>query len=401
MLRIFLQVHSLSAGKGGTERVAVELADEMAYRNHEIFMGYKNDGPPSYPNKFKINFSPYTSIKELRNIVQSINPDVFFSFYSNQLVLHNYSVVYGTQIPFTMQECSNPVRICTNNWNPRCSDPINAKWEREIVASAAARIRLTMPAYSLSFPDYIRQSIRAFLNPAFPKKLVSYPRGINSLKNVILIINGFKVHKNFIALLKAFKRLYSKFPNWEIRAVGKLPDKNKLHVKEIMKYIKINHLQDKVIISGPTNDIFSEYAQSDIHVIPSLSEGCPTVVLEAMSMGVPSVGYEDCPGTNELIQHEINGLLSSSDDRITGLEFVLNQLMSSSDLRDRLGKQAFEDSKRFEPHNIYDQWEQLFIEAAEYKNDPGRLFREQLAIDPERAMHARRMRNKLVQQIKE
>jgi glycosyltransferase involved in cell wall biosynthesis len=167
-----------------------------------------------------------------------------------------------------------------------------------------------------------------------------------------------------------------------------------------MKFIKVNHLQDKVVVSGPTNDIFSEYAQSDIHVIPSLSEGCPTVVLEAMSMGVPSVGYEDCPGTNELIQHEINGLLAPSDDRVIGLELVLHQLMSSSDLRDRLGKQAFEDSKRFEPHKIYDQWEQLFIEAAEYKNDPERLFQEQLTIDPERAMHARRMRNKLVQQLK-
>jgi glycosyltransferase involved in cell wall biosynthesis len=399
MLRIFIQAHLLSAGKGGTERVAMELADEMAYRNHEIFMGYKNDGPPSYPNNNKINFSPYNSITELRSIVQSIDPDVFFSFYFNHLIIKFYSVVYGTRIPFAIQECSNPTRICANNWNPNYSDPIKAKWEREIIASAAARIRLTMPTYLLSFPDYIRQNIRAFPNPAFRKNLASYPRSINSARRVILIINGFKVNKNFIALLKAFKRLSSKFPNWGIRVVGKLPDKNKSHVKEIMKFIKANQIQGKVAICGPTNDIWSEYAQSDIHVIPSLSEGCPTVVLEAMSMGIPSIGYEDCPGTNELIQHETNGMLASSNDRVAGLELVLTHLMSSSHLRERLGKQAFEDSKKFEPHNIYDQWEQLFIEASEYKKDTSRLFKEQAKINQESAMHALRLRKRMMDKI--
>jgi glycosyltransferase involved in cell wall biosynthesis len=256
-----------------------------------------------------------------------------------------------------------------------------------------------MPAYLLSFPDYIRQSIRAFPNPAFPKNLAFYQSGNKDHKKVILIINGFKANKNFIALLKAFKRLHLKFPNWEIRAIGKLPDKSKSHVREILKFIKANHIQDKIITSGPTNDIFSEFAQSDIHAIPSLSEGCPTVVLEAMSMGVPSVGYEDCPGTNQLIEHEINGLLASSDDRITGLKLVLSQLMSSSDLRQKLGQQAFEDSKKFEPHNIYDQWEQLFIEAAEYKKDTNRLYKEQVNINQEHAMHALRSRKLLMEKI--
>jgi glycosyltransferase involved in cell wall biosynthesis len=146
--------------------------------------------------------------------------------------------------------------------------------------------------------------------------------------------------------------------------------------------------------------MYAEYAASHIHVISSLSEGCPTVVLEAMSAGLPSVGFADCPGTNELIRHESNGLLASPEDRVTGLESVLGKLMSSPELRNRLGSQALEDSKAFEPKNIYDQWELLFFEGARYKNDPSRLFREQMAIDPERAMHARRMREKLVQEIK-
>jgi glycosyltransferase involved in cell wall biosynthesis len=118
-----------------------------------------------------------------------------------------------------------------------------------------------------------------------------------------------------------------------------------------------------------------------------------------MSVGLPSIGFSDCPGTNELIRHEVNGLLATAEDRVAGLEAVLRRLMSSPELRSRLGQKAFEDSKAFDPQKIYDQWEQLFYEAADYKNDPERLMREQMAIDAERALHAKRMRFRLLQQF--
>jgi hypothetical protein len=60
-------------------------------------------------------------------------------------------------------------------------------------------------------------------------------------------------------------------------------------------------------------------------------------------------------------------------------------------LREKLGEQALADAAAFEPQGIYDQWERMFYEAAEYWDDSGRLRREQMSIDPERALHAHRM----------
>jgi glycosyltransferase involved in cell wall biosynthesis len=269
------------------------------------------------------------------------------------------------------------------------------------MGSAAARIRMTMPRYALSFPHYIRPQICTYPNPAFPQNLISNPAGNPKQRKTILNVNGFKANKNLITLLQAFGNLASDFPKWDIKVIGKSPFGKEPHKRALLDFIENNHLKDRVLITGPVDDVYSHYAAAHIHAISSLSEGCPTVVLEAMSVGLPSVGYADCSGTNELIRHESNGLLAEPEDRVGGLEGALRRMMSSSELRSRLGSQALSDSKDFDPKKIYDQWEQLFIEAAEYKNDPGRLFREQLAIDPERAMHARRMRNKLVQQIKE
>jgi glycosyltransferase involved in cell wall biosynthesis len=119
-----------------------------------------------------------------------------------------------------------------------------------------------------------------------------------------------------------------------------------------------------------------------------------------MATGLPSIGFSDCPGTNQLIQHEKNGLLALPEDRVTSLENAMRKLMSSAAMRARMGRQALEDSKAFDPNRIYDQWETLFLEAAEYKKDPGRLLREQVAIDPERALHAQRCRKNVLKSVR-
>jgi glycosyltransferase involved in cell wall biosynthesis len=217
---------------------------------------------------------------------------------------------------------------------------------------------------------------------------------------MILNVNGFKANKNLITLLEAFARLSTDFPDWNIKVIGKAPDGNEPHKKKIREFIRQNELTDRVVITGPTDKVFEHYTNAHIHAIASLSEGCPTVVLEAMSVGLPSIGFADCPGTNQLINHDSNGLLASPEDRIAGFEAELRKLMCSPDLRKRLGTQALKDSRAFSPKRIYDQWEQLFCEAAEYKNDPERLFHEQLAVNPERALHAKRMRKKIMKQIK-
>jgi glycosyltransferase involved in cell wall biosynthesis len=399
-LKLFFFCNTLAGGKGGAERVAMELANEMTKRGHLVYMGYQNRGPAAYAPKHGVVMIPYDRLDVLGTQIRTIDPDVFFVFYFNRRLIEFYSMIHQTNIPFGIQECTNPQRLCENNWGLGKLGRIIPEWERELIASAAARIRLTMPQYALSFPEYIRPQIRSYANPAFPQNILAHPAGNTKHRKTILNINGFKANKNLITLLKAFARLAHDFPEWDVKVIGKSPDGKEPHKRAILKFIQEHNLQDRVMIHGPTDDVHSHYAASHIHVIASLSEGCPAVVLEAMSVGLPSIGHADCPGTNELIRHEINGLLAAPEDRVAGMEVALQHLMSFSELRARLGRQALEDSKAFEPQTFYDQWEQLFFEAAEYKNDPKRLLREQMDIAPEHALHTRRMRDKLLQQYR-
>lgn len=74
------------------------------------------------------------------------------------------------------------------------------------------------------------------------------------------------------------------------------------------KLIHIHKLEDKVIFTGFRTDIPDILNAIDIYCLPSLWEGLPIGLLEAMAMGKAVIATA-VDGTKEIIQHEINGVL--------------------------------------------------------------------------------------------
>jgi glycosyltransferase involved in cell wall biosynthesis len=87
------------------------------------------------------------------------------------------------------------------------------------------------------------------------------------------------------------------------------------------------------------------YAEHDIFVFPSLMEGLPSVLLEAMAAGMPVVTAETC-GMPDVVEHEFNGLLVPPGDA-SALEEAIDKLARSVELRRKLGEAAQETMKRY------------------------------------------------------
>ena len=160
-------------------------------------------------------------------------------------------------------------------------------------------------------------------------------------------------------------------------------------------------VRDRIRFRGEVPDLYPHFEESNIHVIGSLDEGRPTCVAEAMAHGIPSVGFAECPGTNELIRNEENGVLVSSCDSSPELAQVLRSLMGSLEYRNRLGNEARSDAEEFRPERVLKYWLRFFQEAASYGEDDWRerLFAEQQEIDSERARSYRRLRNSVLSQL--
>jgi glycosyltransferase involved in cell wall biosynthesis len=111
-----------------------------------------------------------------------------------------------------------------------------------------------------------------------------------------------------------------------------------------------------VIAAGSMQEL---YAEHDIFVFPSLMEGLPSVLLEAMASGMPVITAETC-GMPDMVQDGFNGLLVPPADA-NGLENAIARLAESEELRERLGRAAQESMKRYEWSTAAEKLEDLFL----------------------------------------
>lgn len=168
--------------------------------------------------------------------------------------------------------------------------------------------------------------------------------------------------KDQITLIKAFSRIASQFPDWNLRIIGEGS------LRSFLKnQIETLNLDDRIALPGATSEIDTEYANADIFVLPSLYESFGLVTAEAMSYGLPPIGFEDCPGTNELIQDGVNGILVNSSNRIRNLADAMVVLIENQKLRATLGEQGKLTMASFSPTIIFAKWENFLKEIVQSK----------------------------------
>lgn len=102
----------------------------------------------------------------------------------------------------------------------------------------------------------------------------------------LLWIGRFTPGKGVDYLIEAFKILLSTHPNLKLLMVGKGPLKDQAY-----QQIKNFHLEKNIIIKDfiPNCELPEAYRQSDVFILPSVNEGVPRTILEAMSCETPVV----------------------------------------------------------------------------------------------------------------
>jgi len=78
------------------------------------------------------------------------------------------------------------------------------------------------------------------------------------------------------------------------------------------------------------------YQKADVFVLPSLSEGMPNVVLEAMACGLPIV-MTPCEGSKELVTD--NGIISTIDSIVDNLVKVC----TDAEMREKMGRNSLKN----------------------------------------------------------
>jgi glycosyltransferase involved in cell wall biosynthesis len=155
----------------------------------------------------------------------------------------------------------------------------------------------------------------------------------SSDRQVIGMVARLDLQKGFECLLRAVSALRELVPRIHLILVGEGPDRAIIESR-----VRELGLQSNVTLAGHRTDMPAVYAAMEIFVLPSLNEGLPMTLLEAMASSKPVVATR-VGAVPEVVRDGETGLLVEPQD-IQGLVAALSRLLADADLCRRLGTQA-------------------------------------------------------------
>jgi glycosyltransferase involved in cell wall biosynthesis len=129
------------------------------------------------------------------------------------------------------------------------------------------------------------------------------PFGIPRGSRTVLCVGRLESQKGHLTLLEAIEPLLDRYPRVHVLIVGDGPLR-----EDLLKWIASYGRSDRIHLAGWQPDVPGLMRAAAVFVLPSLWEGMPNVVLEAMAAGLPVIA-SDVEGVREVITHGQTGLI--------------------------------------------------------------------------------------------
>ncbi|MCZ8022782.1 MAG: glycosyltransferase [Cyclobacteriaceae bacterium] len=204
--------------------------------------------------------------------------------------------------------------------------------------------------------------------PEMEQKISVIPIGINLSKsnnhinrsnNVILHVGGFTFEKNHEGLLNIYESLKKNNSDLKLWLIGDGPLRN-----EIENIVKEKEITD-VKFFGYQTDVSLYMQQVSVLVLPSIIEGLPAVILEAMHCKTPVVAY-NVGGISEVVINNRTGWLIEKNNEEAFVEAVKVVLKSDNTI---ITQQAYDlVTTEYNNEVIAKRFEKLYQEVSNESN---------------------------------
>ncbi|HQE48345.1 MAG TPA: glycosyltransferase [Fervidobacterium sp.] len=344
----------------GAEIMCENLCYELTTSHHEILVVslYNTHSPITdrmLKNDIDLRFLDkkrgfdFSCAKKLRKIVKEFNPDVIHT----HLYSLKYAVLARNKVPIV-----HTMHSIASKETTKFQQLINKRFYKK---------RIVLPVA-------LSEEIKRTFNETYRIANLDIPivlNGVNLSKCIakedyrvegtyhILHIGRFAEAKNHIELLKAIRILKNDGIDIHLSLIGEGELK-----RTVLEFISNNDLEQEVSLLGIKENVYPYLHDADIFVLPSLFEGVPMTIIEAMGTGLPIVA-SNVGGIPNLIDDRKEGLLCNPEGN--SIASSIEEFIKNEELRENCGKGAKKKSTFFSSRAMCDSYIKVYKEAL-YRN---------------------------------
>ena len=316
-MNIAIFTRGLSNVMGGMERQLLSIASGFIERGHNVIVISLDaeDAQPYFDSDPRIQFIGlsigdsavkasvrvrYLRQKKVYKLLKEFRIDLSLAFMTGSF--------WYAALPSRIRRV--PIILAERNGPSIYTQTRVRKYRHAIFASMnlASVITVQFETYRKGYPLYLRGKIKVIPNkiPNFSPKAKP-----NSEVMRYLFAGRLSNQKQITQLVQAFIQFHANHQDTELLIFGE----GELG-SELRKMLLDCHAETYIQLNPATKDIKEVLERGDVMIAPSLWEGFPNSVAEALAFGLPVGGFNDCEGVRDLIVDQENGWLVSREDPI-------------------------------------------------------------------------------------
>lgn len=389
--KIFIVISNLAGG--GAQRVVSTISQELSSYYHLYLIlhdGTKVNYPyqgeivdlktPVAKNVFKKLLNFFLRILRLISIKRNLRPHTVISFMEGSNFINLLSGKQGKRV------------VSVRNYKPKLAKSLIGKLnvfmiqhcykKSDLIVAVSKGIKANLSGdfkfdekkisviYNPCNQSYIERKAAEEIDASY-KTLFDQP--------VLITVGSLMEQKGQWHLIRAFKIIKEAVPDMKLFIVGE--GGLRVYLEQLAADLG---LKDEVILAGYQTNPFQFMSRSSIFALPSLFEGFPNVLLEAMGCSLPVIASDCTAGPREILAPEADylfkteqlefgqygmlvpvcsGVFHSGDEPLSREEKILADavitLYNDNELKELYKKRSLERIKDFTSPKIVQEWVEL------------------------------------------
>lgn len=168
---------------------------------------------------------------------------------------------------------------------------------------------------------------------------------------VLMSVGQLSKRKNQETMIRAMAQISDKNVKYLIVGLGEMEETDRKLVEEL-------HLEQNVVFAGYRGDVKELLHAVDCFVFPSLQEGLPVALMEAMAAGTPIV-CSKIRGNVDLVKDGVEGTLVEALD-VGAYGKAVVELKAQEKIRENYRKQAWKKIRAFGIESVHEKMKEIY-----------------------------------------